>query len=57
MNMRVPRLAVIAAAGLAAALPAAGAVAIGEKLQPFKLNDVTGKTVDLAGCRGRRPSC
>ena len=40
--MRLTRLAVVAAAGLTAALPAAGAVAIGEKLQPFTLNDVSG---------------
>ncbi len=52
--MRLARLAVVAAAGLAAALPAAGAVAIGEKLQPFKLNDATGKSVDLAGFQGRK---
>lgn len=52
--MRLARLAVVAAAGLAAALPAAGAVAIGEKLQPFKLNDATGKTVDLAGFQGKK---
>jgi peroxiredoxin len=53
MNMRLARLAVIAAVGLAVALPAAGAVAIGEKLQPFKLNDATGKTVDLARLQGK----
>ena len=52
--MRLTRLAVIAAAGLTAALPAAGAVAIGEKLQPFKLNDVSGKTMDLAGLQGKK---
>lgn len=52
--MRLARLAVVATAGLAAALPAAGAVAIGEKLQPFKLNDVNGKTVDLAGLQGKK---
>jgi peroxiredoxin len=53
MNMRLARLALVAA-GLAAALPAAGAVAIGEKLQPFKLNDATGKTVDLGSLQGRK---
>ena len=52
--MSLARLAVIASVGLAVALPAAGAVAIGEKLQPFKLNDATGKTVDLAGLQGKK---
>ncbi|HEY2943738.1 MAG TPA: thioredoxin family protein [Vicinamibacteria bacterium] len=55
MNMRLAPLALIATIGLAAAArPAVGAVAIGEKLQPFKLADVTGKTVDLAGLQGRK---
>ena len=53
--MRLARHAVAAAVGLAGlAWPAAGAVAIGEKLQPFKLNDTGGKTVDLAGLQGRK---
>ena len=39
---------------LAAALPAAGAVAIGDKLEPFKLDDANGKTVDLGGLQGRK---
>jgi peroxiredoxin len=55
MNMRLAPFAIIATVGLAAAaLPAAGAVAIGEKLQPFKLNDTAGKTVDLASLQGRK---
>ncbi len=53
--MRLARLALVASVGLAAmALPAVGAVAIGEKLQPFKLNDATGKTVDLGSLPGRK---
>lgn len=53
--MRLDCLAAAATIGLAAlAVPAAGAVTIGEKLQPFKLDDVTGKTVDLAGLQGRK---
>jgi peroxiredoxin len=53
--MRLAPFAVIATVGLAAAaLPAAGAVAIGEKLQPFKLSDTAGKTVDLASLQGRK---
>jgi peroxiredoxin len=55
MNMRLIRVALVASVGLAAvALPAIGAVAIGEKLQPFKLADATGKTVDLGGLQGRK---
>ena len=53
--MRLAHLALVASVGLAAAaLPADGAVAIGEKLQPFKLADATGKTVDLGGLQGRK---
>jgi len=53
--MRLAPLALMSAAGLAAlTLPAAGAVAIGEKLQPFKLNDATGKTVDLGSLQGKK---
>jgi peroxiredoxin len=55
MNMRLAHLALVASVGLAAAaLPAGGAVAIGEKLQLFKLNDATGKTVDLGGLQGKK---
>jgi peroxiredoxin len=53
--MRLARLAFIVTGGLAtAALPAAGAVAIGERLQPFKLNDTAGKAVDLGSLQGRK---
>ena len=53
--MRLACLALVVSVGLAAAaVPAAGAVAIGEKLQPFKLADATGKTVDLGGLQGRK---
>src|SRR5207247_2717613 len=54
MNMRLTRLALVTSVGLAAAAPAIGAVAIGEKLRPFKLDDATGKTVDLGGLQGRK---
>jgi len=52
--MRLARLALVTLGLAAAARPAVGAVAIGEKLQPFKLNDATGKTVDLGRLQGRQ---
>ena len=52
--MRLARLALVTLGLAAAARPAVGAVAIGEKLQPFKLNDATGKTVDLGSLQGRQ---
>jgi len=52
--MRLARLALVTLGLAAAARPAVGAVAIGEKLQPFKLNDATGKTVDLGRLPGRQ---
>ena len=52
--MRLARLALVTLGLAAAARPAVGAVAIGEKLQPFKLNDATGKTVDLGSLQGKK---
>jgi peroxiredoxin len=51
--MRMTRLAFILSLA-SAALPAAGAVAIGERLEPFALRDATGKDVDLGSLQGRK---
>src|SRR5438128_902471 len=51
--MRLSRLALVL--GLAAAArPAAGAVAIGKKLQPFRLGGTSGQTVDVGADQGRK---
>ena len=49
--MRVIRPALILTL---AALPAAGAVSIGDRLQPFALKDATGQDVDLGAFQGRK---
>jgi peroxiredoxin len=52
-SMRMTRFA-FALTLAAAALPVAGAVTIGEKLQPFALKDATGKDVDLGSFQDRK---